>query len=157
MPNIPSPQKSKANFKIDPELLNTILSGLKLKELKQMILNNQEIIIEFSKLKLQKIIGSGSAGEVYLGKYNNEVLAIKKVKTKENPNALKEFERQLVTYIKIKRNPYLVSLVGLSKSGEDYYLLTQFCNSVLTLLFREAFSICFIKRLIQWLFLGNKE
>lgn len=34
MPNIPSPQKSKANFKIDPELLNTILSGLKLKELK---------------------------------------------------------------------------------------------------------------------------
>jgi hypothetical protein len=34
------------------------------------------------------VIGSGSAGEVYLGKYLNEVVAIKKVKT-ENPNALK--------------------------------------------------------------------
>lgn len=62
------------------------------------------------------MIGSGSAGEVYVGKYNNETLAIKKVKTKENPNALKEFERELVTYIKIKRHPYLVSLVGLSRS-----------------------------------------
>lgn len=62
------------------------------------------------------MIGSGSAGEVYLGKYENESVAIKKVKTRENPNALKEFERELLTYIKIKRNPYLVSLVGLSKS-----------------------------------------
>ena len=73
------------------------------------------MIIEFGKLKLDKVIGSGSAGEVYFGNYKEESLAIKKVKTKENPNALKEFERELLTYIKIKRNPYLVSLVGLSK------------------------------------------
>lgn len=36
-----------------------------------MIMNNQEIIIDFKKLTLDKVIGSGSAGEVYIGKYNN--------------------------------------------------------------------------------------
>lgn len=97
--------------------------------MKEIITNNQEIIIDFKKLKLEKVIGSGSAGEVYFGRYANESLAIKKVKT-ENPNALKEFERELLTYIKIKRNPYLVSLVGLSKAEGNYYLLTEFCNSV---------------------------
>lgn len=64
------------------ELLKNILSGLRLKELKDSITNNQQIIIDFSKLTLEKVIGSGSAGEVYLGKYNNETVAIKKVKTK---------------------------------------------------------------------------
>jgi hypothetical protein len=68
---ISSPQKSIPNPQIDPGLLNDILSGLKLKELKEMILNNQQIIIDFTKLKLEKVIGSGSAGEVYVGKYNN--------------------------------------------------------------------------------------
>lgn len=58
-----------------------------------MIARNQEVIIDFSKLKLDKVIGSGSAGEVFLGKYQEQVLAIKKVKTKQNPNALKEFQR----------------------------------------------------------------
>jgi|JI10StandDraft_1071094.scaffolds.fasta_scaffold2860588_1 hypothetical protein len=66
-----SPQKSIPKPQIDPSLLNDILSGLKLKELKEMILNNQQIIIDFTKLKLEKVIGSGSAGEVYVGKYNN--------------------------------------------------------------------------------------
>ena len=45
-------------------------------------MENEDVIISFDKLKLDKVIGSGSAGEVYLGKHNNETLAIKKVKTK---------------------------------------------------------------------------
>ena len=57
--------------------------------MKDVIVESQNIIISFDQLKLDKVIGSGSAGEVYIGKHNNEVLAIKKVKTKENPNALK--------------------------------------------------------------------
>lgn len=54
-------------------------------------------------------------------------MAIKKVKTVSNPNALKEFEREVVTYIKIKAHPCLVSLVGLTKYNDDYFLLTEFC------------------------------
>ena len=47
-----------------------------------MIIDNQDVIIGFEKLKLEKVIGSGSAGEVYFGSFNGEPLAIKKVKTK---------------------------------------------------------------------------
>jgi len=53
-----------------------------LKELKDVITDNQDVIISFDKLKLDKVIGSGSAGEVYFGSFNNEPLAIKKVKTR---------------------------------------------------------------------------
>ncbi len=49
----------------------------------------------------------------------------------------------MVTYIKIKKNPYLVSLIGLSKSGEDFYLLTEFCSagSLFDLLHKKAGQI----------------
>ena len=60
IPSKSSPQKAKP--KIDNELLEGILSGLKLKELKDVIAANQEAIISFDKLKLEKVIGSGSAG-----------------------------------------------------------------------------------------------
>ena len=48
-----------------------------------------------------------------------------------------------MTYIKIKKNPYLVSLVGISKSGEDFYLLTEFCSagSLFDLLHKKAAQI----------------
>ena len=89
-----------------------------------MLKKNEAFVIDFKELIFEKVIGSGSAGDVYLGSYKGEQIAIKKVKAKENPNALKEFERELVTYIKIKKNPYLVSLIGLSEEKGDFYLLT---------------------------------
>ena len=103
------------------------MKGLKLKELKDLLGKNPKLVIDFKELVFEKVIGSGSAGDVYLGKYKGQKIAIKKVKVKENPNALKEFERELVTYIKIKKNPYLVSLIGLSAENGDFYLLTEFC------------------------------
>lgn len=59
-PTKTSPQKTRP--KIDSELLQNILSGLRLKELKDVIIENQDVIISFDKLKLDKVIGSGSAG-----------------------------------------------------------------------------------------------
>lgn len=44
--------------------------------------------------------------------------------------ALKEFEREVLTFLKIKNHPYLVSLVGLTKYNDDYFLLTEFCEGV---------------------------
>lgn len=56
----PSPKKNSPS--VDPALLENILSGLRLKELKDVIVENQNVIIAFDKLKLDKVIGSGSAG-----------------------------------------------------------------------------------------------
>ena len=66
---------------------------------------------------------------MYIGKYKEKIVAIKKVKTSTNPNALKEFEREVLTYIKIKSHPNLVSMIGLTKFNEDYFLLTEFCDA----------------------------
>ena len=88
---------------------------------------NKKFIVNPNQVLFQKVIGSGSAGQVYIGKYQETIVAIKKVKTVSNPNALKEFEREVVTYIKIKAHPCLVSLVGLTKYNDDYFLLTEFC------------------------------
>jgi predicted Ser/Thr protein kinase len=51
---------------------------------KSYILNPNNVLFE-------RVIGSGSAGEVYIGRYEGNVVAIKKVKTASNPGALKEF------------------------------------------------------------------
>lgn len=72
-------------------LLQKILGGLKLKQLKDLLRKNEQYVLDFADLKIQKEIGSGSAGEVYLGAYKELIVAIKKVKAKENPNALKQF------------------------------------------------------------------
>ena len=56
----------------------------------------------------------------------------------------------------MKRNSYLVSLIGLSKCDEDYYLLTEFCNSVNLLRFRVVYSIYYIKEQTLHLYHGNK-
>ena len=86
-------------------------------EKKKYVLNPNKILFE-------KVIGSGSAGEVYIGKYLQSTVAIKKVKIASNPTALKEFEREVLTYLKIGQHPYLVSLIGLTKFQSDYFLLT---------------------------------
>lgn len=45
--------------------------------------------------------------------------------------------------MKIEKHPYIVSLVGLSKFDEDYYLLTEFCNygSLFDLLHKKAQTV----------------
>ena len=105
--------KNIAQQKIN-EKYEKIKKELKLKELKALLEENKELLIDFEELKFEKEIGSGGAGQVYLGTYKNEKIAIKRVKTKENKNALKEFERELVTLIKMKNKKNLVNLVGLT-------------------------------------------
>ena len=70
-----------------------MLKQLQLKDLKTLLQKNRNLIISYEDLTFIKEIGSGSAGQVYLGTYKNEQIAIKKVKASENPTAMKEFER----------------------------------------------------------------
>ena len=76
-----------------------------------------------------KVIGCGSTGEVYKGRYNDQVVAVKKIKVKShNNNTFKEFERELTTLIRIKKHQNLVSLIAISKKQDEYYLLIDYCE-----------------------------
>ena len=65
------------------------MKGLKLNELIQALEKNKKMIVEPTQVLFSKVIGSGSEGEVYIGRYKEETVAVKKVKTTTNPNALK--------------------------------------------------------------------
>lgn len=73
------------------KVYDDICKGLKLHELIETISKNKKVIVDPNQVLFQKVIGSGSAGDVYIGKYKENVVAIKKVKLASNPNALKEF------------------------------------------------------------------
>lgn len=80
-------------------------------------------------MELVKVIGCGSTGEVYRGNYAGQVVAVKKIKVKAHSgNTFKEFERELTTLIRIKKHQYLVSLIAISKKGDEYYLLIDYCE-----------------------------
>jgi|JI6StandDraft_1071083.scaffolds.fasta_scaffold15841_6 serine/threonine protein kinase len=103
------------------------MQSLKNEDLKKLILTSS-IVVLWQSVKLDKVIGCGSAGEVYLGSYNSKQAAVKKVKSlQQNPSAFKEFEREVVTLIRIGQHPNLVSLLGITKQGEDFYLLMDYC------------------------------
>jgi serine/threonine protein kinase len=88
--------------------------------------------VAWESIRLEKVIGCGSAGEVYVGTYNNKQAAIKKVKSlQQNPSAFKEFEREVVTLIRIGQHHNLVSLLGITKQNDDFYLLMDYCEGVL--------------------------
>ena len=89
-----------------------------------MINTKKKNILDPSKILFERVIGSGSAGEVYIGKYESQTVAIKKVKNQSNPTALKEFEREVLTFLKIGQHINLVSMIGLTKFQGDYFLLT---------------------------------
>lgn len=66
-----------------------------------------------------------------MGSYNGKQAAIKKVKSiEQNPSAFKEFEREVVTLIRIGQHPSLVSLLGITKHEGDFYLLMNYCEGV---------------------------
>lgn len=84
---------------------------------------------EYCKFELLKVIGCGSTGEVFKGNFQNQTVAVKKIKVKEQKgNTFKEFERELTTLIRIKKHQNLVSLIAISKKGDDYYLLIDYCE-----------------------------
>lgn len=46
-----------------------ICRGLRLHELIEVLGKNKKVIVDPNQVLFQKVIGSGSAGEVYIGKY----------------------------------------------------------------------------------------
>lgn len=81
--------------------------------------------IEYDKLKKDKLIGKGNA-PVYIGKYNDEKVAIKKYENNES-NILNILSELIIgTKVKSKR---LMKIYGYSYTDEEIYVIMEYINS----------------------------
>ena len=83
-------------------------------------------IVNHSELEFNEVIGSGSSCKVYKGMYNNEIVAIKLMKTSQrDDNFMKEFNREIQALSRLN-HPNLVSFKG-ACVGEKYCIVTEYC------------------------------
>lgn len=81
--------------------------------------SNSEIAIPFEQLKNLQWLGSGAQGCVFKGSLNNEEVAIKKVKSKEEAN---------VKHLMRLNHPNLVKFKGVSFNAEKFYcIIMEYC------------------------------
>ena len=73
------------------------------------------------------VIGEGSYGRVYRGKYRGQDVAIKELLDLENPDTATDFFRE-VDIMKDLRHNAIVSLVGAVFTEGSYAILTEFCR-----------------------------
>jgi mitogen-activated protein kinase kinase kinase 13 len=75
--------------------------------------------VPFEELKNLQWLGSGAQGVVFKGTFNNEEVAIKKVKSKEEAN---------LKHLKKLNHPNLVKFKGVSFNGEKVFcIIMEFC------------------------------
>lgn len=86
---------------------------------------------EIDDLVLQKLIGKGSFGEVYLSykKGRKEYYATKKIdrKTADKPSLRKYFDNEISILSHLK-HPNIVKLDGIKRSASNYYIIMEYIN-----------------------------
>ena len=56
-------------------------------------------------------------------------VAVKKMKLSNiKGNHFKEFKREIATLVKLKPHANIVSLMGVSQQGDDFYIITDYCG-----------------------------
>jgi mitogen-activated protein kinase kinase kinase 13 len=82
--------------------------------------SNEDLEIPFEDLKDLQWVGSGAQGCVFKGTLNGELVAIKKVKSKEEAN---------IRHLKRLNNPNLVKFKGVSLNSSDKFfcIIMEYC------------------------------
>jgi serine/threonine protein kinase len=95
----------------------------------EVIKNAEQYIVEYSTLKLKNKIGSGHFSTVFRGEWRGREVAIKKVTNDmTSPGAEKEFKREIMTSVKIRHHPHLVTLIGVSQYQNEFYIISEYCH-----------------------------
>ncbi len=81
--------------------------------------------IKNSQIKLDKEIGSGNYGKVYIAKFNNAKVAVKYYHQIE---ALQDFQHEADLYCKMKPHPNIVQLIGICTDGTQPAIVLEYCN-----------------------------
>jgi serine/threonine protein kinase len=85
--------------------------------------------IAFDELSITKLLGEGSFGAVYLGKWHTTEVAIKKLRDVNLPEAaLKAFKKEAEILGKLN-SPYVVRFFGISHENMQYFIVMEYCSS----------------------------
>lgn len=82
------------------------------------------VVVDFKDVVRERKIGSGGFGEVFVGKVNDQVVAIKRVLDLDQKK-VRTFLREINTMAHLS-HPNILRLVGIAVSTNDSYLLTDF-------------------------------
>lgn len=103
--------------------------------------NYDGAIIPSKELVTIKLLGGGCSGNVWLGRYDDEIVAIK-IPKHLSKEELKLLQKELDVLNK-KRHPNIVSLVGVCLEEDRFWVITEYCSkgSLASLMKKETFSL----------------
>jgi serine/threonine protein kinase len=92
----------------------------------------QRYEIKFEDIVFSDIIAAGGGGQVYRGEYEQRPVAIKQLFTTQmNKDDLNEFSNEVSAMSSLGNNPNIVRFHGISKSGDDVFLVMEYCEKSL--------------------------
>ncbi len=94
-------------------------------------------IIDFDKLELGTRIGAGNSSCVYRGLYFDELVAIKKLQVRQDPDMFGLFFKQEAELLSKVHHPHVVRFYGVAVHQGDFYIVTEFCDSSLHRLLQQ--------------------
>jgi serine/threonine protein kinase len=89
--------------------------------------------VENYTFNLKDVLGTGSFGEVYKGKdiKTNKIFAIKMINKKiiDSDEYLRQSLMNEIKVMKKLKSKYIVELVDILETTNNYYLIQEFCDS----------------------------
>lgn len=116
---------SVANVHVDvndlsPDLVVRVDRGLTMKQLPMWA-------IKFEELQIEKLIGRGSFGDVYLGLFRGQKVAVKKLSGIASESALKDFVDELILMSEM-RHPNIVLFMAACLTPPNVCIVMEYCE-----------------------------
>eukprot|EP01107_Rhizomastix_libera_P011946 TRINITY_DN2968_c0_g1_i1.p1 TRINITY_DN2968_c0_g1~~TRINITY_DN2968_c0_g1_i1.p1 ORF type:complete len:1208 (-),score=299.05 TRINITY_DN2968_c0_g1_i1:27-3650(-) len=86
--------------------------------------------LSMEEVQLGKVLGKGSFGKVYLGRYRGETVAVKQLNVTQSDICAIQTEsvEQEIKMMTQLRSPYIVSFFGAMRSSESIYIALEYCK-----------------------------
>lgn len=112
-----SPRPTETIYEAVPLSTSAVTASAPQSTVNSMILSAQ--------IKLDREIGSGNYGKVYIAKFNNAKVAVKFYHQIE---ALQDFQHEADLFCKMKPHPNIVQLIGICTDGTQPAIILEYCN-----------------------------
>jgi hypothetical protein len=108
-------------------------------------------LIPIVDIVIGKLIGSGSYGDVFKGKYNRKTVAVKRVSVGSSFELAQSFISECRALASLK-HPHILSIIGMSLQMPYTYIISEYCKhgSLDQYMQRHPGEVSFVRR-IEWM------